>query len=475
MKSNEVARAAALSLALAMTCGQAAAGATITIINGNLPGEGFNDPTPATPVGGNVGTTLGQQRLNAFTRAANIWGAALTSPVQIRIHAAFVPMPCSADSAVLGAAGATYIFAEYTNSPRPESWYPAALASKIAGGDLLNPDEPHLAANFNSRLGLAPDCLPDSPFYLGLDGAHGNKIDLVAVLLHEMAHGLGFQTFTDGATGAQIMGRPSVWDHYLLDNRTGKNWAAMNDSERAASAISVKSLAWTGANVNAALPSVLAASPNLAISGPAAGEAAGNYKVGDASFGQPLSTPGVTGQLMPVVDQSDGTGLACTPLQVHYANGVHGNIALVDRGGCAFTVKAGFVQAAGAIAMVVADNAPGEPEPLGGSDPSITIPAVRISQADGAKLKVQLTRRSRTKSGVIATVGIDPNRLAGTDTSGRMLMYAPSSYQGGSSVSHFTTEARPNVLMEPAINPGLNHSVSAPLDLTHELLKDIGW
>lgn len=475
MKPNELARAAALLLALGLSCGPAAAGASITIINGNLPGEGFNDATPAAPVGGNPGTTLGQQRLNAFTRAANIWGAALSSPVDIRIHAAFVPMPCSADSAVLAAAGTTYIFAEFTHSPRPESWYPGALASKIAGGDLLPPEEPHIVANFNSRIGLAPDCLPGSPYYLGLDGAHGNKIDLVAVLLHEMAHGLGFQTFTDGATGAQILGRPSVWDHYLLDNRTGKNWAVMNDSERAASATSVNALAWTGSNVNTALPGVLAASPNLAISGPAAGEAAGNYKVGDASFGPPLTTPGVTGQLMPVVDQPDGTGLACTPLNAPNANGVQGNVALVDRGGCPFTVKAGHVQAAGAIAMVVADNAPGEAEPLGGTDPSITIPAVRISQADGVKLKTQLARRSRTRSGVIAAVGIDPNRLAGADTAGRMLMYAPSTFQGGSSVSHYTTEARPNVLMEPAVNPGLSHTVSSPLDLTLELLKDIGW
>ena len=38
----------------------------ITIVNVNLPGEGFNDPTPTLPVGGNTGTTLGQQRLKNF-------------------------------------------------------------------------------------------------------------------------------------------------------------------------------------------------------------------------------------------------------------------------------------------------------------------------------------------------------------------------------------------------------------------------
>ena len=36
-----------------------AGGAKITIINGNAPGVGFNDTTPAAPVGGNTGTTIG--------------------------------------------------------------------------------------------------------------------------------------------------------------------------------------------------------------------------------------------------------------------------------------------------------------------------------------------------------------------------------------------------------------------------------
>ena len=44
--------------------------ATITILNNDAAGVGFNDATPAAPVGGNSGTTLGQQRLIAFQAAA---------------------------------------------------------------------------------------------------------------------------------------------------------------------------------------------------------------------------------------------------------------------------------------------------------------------------------------------------------------------------------------------------------------------
>ena len=37
-----------------------------------------------------------------------------------------------------------------------------------------------------------------------------------------------------------------------------------------------------------------------------------------------------------------------------------------------------------AVAVIVANNAPGDPINMGGSDPSIVIPAVMVSQADGA-------------------------------------------------------------------------------------------
>ena len=61
---------AALWLAAPAAFGQA----TIVIENADPAGVGFNDTTPVVPVGGNNGTTVGQQRLNAFQYAAGIWG-----------------------------------------------------------------------------------------------------------------------------------------------------------------------------------------------------------------------------------------------------------------------------------------------------------------------------------------------------------------------------------------------------------------
>src|SRR5262249_9936703 len=88
-----------LAAALALSCGMSAsalAAATITIVNANAAGVGFNDPTPVVPVGGNPGTTLGQQRLNAFQYVASLWGARLDSSVEIKILSTFEPLTCTA-------------------------------------------------------------------------------------------------------------------------------------------------------------------------------------------------------------------------------------------------------------------------------------------------------------------------------------------------------------------------------------------
>src|SRR5688572_32973213 len=129
-----------LSAVILLAATPAFAGANIFIFNTDGPGEGFNDPTPAAPVGGNTGTTLGQQRLIAFAHAAEIWSNTLDSNVDIWVVAAFNPLAPN----VLGSAGATHVFRDFGGvSPFPGSvfpgtWYSAALADKRAGTD-LNP------------------------------------------------------------------------------------------------------------------------------------------------------------------------------------------------------------------------------------------------------------------------------------------------------------------------------------------------
>ena len=104
-----------------------------------------------------------------------------------------------------------------------------------------------------------------------------------------------------------------------------------------------------------------------------------SYGAKGAQFGPAMTTTGITGSIVTTVPAD-----ACAAVSGSLA----GKLALVDRGTCAFTVKVLNVQAAGATAMIVANNVNGtETFLMGGTEPNATIPSVMISQNDGADLK----------------------------------------------------------------------------------------
>src|SRR5207344_2139513 len=117
----------------------------------------------------------------------------------------------------------------------------------------------------------------------------------------EIGHGVGFQTFTNGQTGTQNAGFPSIWDHFLMGITDNLLWKDMTNAQRAASAISKDKLVWTGPLVTAAVPSVLAFGlASATFSGPAAGAMAGTVRVGEADFGPALGTAPIFAEVMPV-------------------------------------------------------------------------------------------------------------------------------------------------------------------------------
>jgi hypothetical protein len=74
---------------------------------------------------------------------------------------------------------------------------------------------------------------------------------------------------------------------------------------------------------------------------------------------------------------------------------------------------------------------------------------------------------------VQARIGVDETRQLGTHReSGALLLYTPDPVQPGSTISHWDPSATPDLLMEPAINPGLGF---LDLDVTPGLMADIGW
>src|SRR5262249_21248817 len=163
------------------------------------------------------------------------------------------------------------------------------------------------------------------------DGNEGSQIELLPVVLHELAHGLGFSTATDGSTGNYASGYPTVYDHYLLDVGTGKHWDQMTATERAASAIACNRLASDGTNVKQQAPPFVADRSLLRVNAPSG--IAGEYDVGSAAFGPALTAAGVSGS---VVLANDAVGAPTNGCEAFTnAAAMVGKIALIDRGLCA--------------------------------------------------------------------------------------------------------------------------------------------
>lgn len=453
-------RYVAVTVALAAMCqGIPARAATIVIVNADAPGEGFNDATPVAAVGGNPGLTRGAQRLFVFQTAANIWGNLLSSNVTIKVSSQFNALFCDASSAVLGSAGSASLFRNFPNAEFPGTWYPGALANKQAGMD-LDANGNDINAQFNSALD-GGTCLGGQTWYYGIDGNEANQVELLPVVLHEIGHGLGFAQYANLTTGVLFNNGPDIYQRFLFDRTANLHWHEMNNSQRAASAVNGGNVGWNGLAVKTIAPTVLGPRVEVRVTAPAG--IAGLKQFGTADFGPPAGANVVSGLVVLADDGIAPKSDACTPLI--NAAAMMGKIALIDRGTCAFSDKAAAAQAAGAIAVVIVNNVAGSAPGLGGSNPSVTIPTVSISLADGDVIKASLG------GGVSMTIGPNAAFLAGADDDGRVLMYAPNPVEGGSSISHWDTNTEPSLLMEPFVTD----SLSSDIDLTRYAFEDIGW
>lgn len=151
----------------------------------------------------------------AFQHAVDIWSTLIKSPVTIRIEANWK----SLGSNVLGNCAPTvFYFGGYLWAPISDEYYAAALAEKIFGHE-IDTLEPDLVANFSSR----------ADWYYGTDGNTPDSLyDFATVVLHEIAHGLGFigtmGTIGDSLGiwgGPPFNGKTVTFDHWI-ENGSGE-------------------------------------------------------------------------------------------------------------------------------------------------------------------------------------------------------------------------------------------------------------
>ena len=165
----------------------------------------------------------------------------------------------------------------------------------------------------------------------------------------------------------------------------------MTDAQFVAASKKPFQVTWTGPLAAAGAQSLLEPGvPELVITN--GGAANGIYPIGLANFGAPIPDAGLTAPIACLRDGVTDLGAGdlsrfngCTAATNPGA--LAGKIALVDRGGCSFTTKVANAQAAGAVGAIVVNNAGQQPIGLGGSDASITIPAISVGAADGHRIR----------------------------------------------------------------------------------------
>jgi Secretion system C-terminal sorting domain len=147
----------------------------------------------------------------AFQSAINVWESYLVSRVPIKVTARYE----SINSTTLANSGSKKVFKNFTPSAIKDVWYPSALANAIAGND-IDPKETDIVITVNKNISWS----------FKTDGTKDNfKYDLKTVILHELAHGLGFTT-TFKIAGTNLLqvqwgleGLPLIYDVYIQNEK----------------------------------------------------------------------------------------------------------------------------------------------------------------------------------------------------------------------------------------------------------------
>ena len=258
-----------LSACLLALLPQAAAALTITIVNiDDLSSTGFQDPAPPSGTQGGA-VSRGNERLRLVQRAAELWSQQIGGNTTVRVRARFgTPLPCNASGAVLGQAGPAEFTVNRTGLP-PGTYYPIALAEAITGGNLQSdPNAAEILMDLNPSIdnGCLSGTVGFSYAITPADSDGSNRIRLLPVVMHELAHGLGFLSLACtqsggcnfGSAGSAPLGGypqniPDVWSDFQRAGPSGQLWRNLTNAQRASSMTS-EQLIWDGPKVGISRP-----------------------------------------------------------------------------------------------------------------------------------------------------------------------------------------------------------------------------
>lgn len=189
----------------------------------------------------------------------------------------------------------------------------------------------------------------------------------------------------------------NVWHHYGFDEASG-NFQQTNYTGEGAGGDFVFADAQDGSGINNAnfgtppdgnnprmqmflWNTAGAPNPPLFINEPASLE--GEYAAILAGFGPFLTTEPITADLVLVEDDLAGVPPYEACGEITNPEDIEGKIAVIMRGNCPFVDKVFAAQEAGAIAVIMVNNVPGQPITMGGTNANISIPSLMVTLANG--------------------------------------------------------------------------------------------
>jgi hypothetical protein len=419
-------------------------------------GDAFSDTTPAVPVAGNSGATLGEQRKVAIRAALDKWSKVLGSAAPVKVRVTMKNLGCGEDGRVV-----------YARTVAPEllaptdgagAAVPAVIASAKAGRR-LGTREFDIETQINAQVDLGCDGNM-TPWYYGIDDGEHTKRGLYALMLHEFAHGLGFQTNVILGLGLPIFGdRVSAYDSLLFDLSARKSWLEMSAGERRVSASKPRNLVFTGALTQAAaMQRFDRGVPSLELDPPLEGFV-GNVSHVEGALNAALHP--VTAPMVVAVPAD-----TCDPITTD-VRGAIALVALLD--GCSNERQLERARAAGAVGVVFLPNGSrsGAGFALARDGRQVDLPAVVMSPEDALSYVLQNAFGYRP----MGRLGGDASTVRGADGLGRPFVLTSTTVVDGTGVCHFDISSRHDLLMHT------NGVIGTPteLDLTLPALLDLGW
>jgi len=146
---------------------------------------------PTATINVNYSPDFPTEAREAFSRAVDVWEMRIASPVPIELDARWEPLGGN----TLGAAGPLFTLADTDTDGDGDTILGLPLFDALTGEDQV-PDEPDIVARFNSTR---------NDWHFGEEPAPSGTIDFTSIVLHEIAHGLGYIDFFY-RIGTQIAG-----------------------------------------------------------------------------------------------------------------------------------------------------------------------------------------------------------------------------------------------------------------------------